>query len=76
MIIQTIQVALSRTDLTVSLDKHSYEDEELEESRTCKNYLQVQTEGKRQINRNLKHYSLMIWSNELMNWVLGAKNDA
>ena len=30
MIIQTIQVALSRTDLTVSLDKHSYEDEELE----------------------------------------------
>lgn len=37
--------------------KNIYEDEELEESRTCKNYLQVQTEGKRQINRNLKHYS-------------------
>ena len=37
--------------------KNIYEDEELEESRTCKNYLQVQTEGNRQINRNLKHYS-------------------
>ena len=30
MIIQTVQVALSRTDLTVSLDKHSYDDDELE----------------------------------------------
>ena len=56
--------------------KNIYEDEELEESRTCKNYLQVKTEGNRQINRNLKHYSLMTWCNALMNWFFGSKNDA
>lgn len=37
--------------------KHIYEDDELDENRTCKNYLQVQTEGNRQIKRNTKHYS-------------------
>lgn len=37
--------------------KHIYEDGELDENRTCKNYLQVQTEGNRQIKRNTKHYS-------------------
>ena len=37
--------------------KNIYTDGELEENRTCKNYLQVQTEGTRQIKRNIKHYS-------------------
>ncbi|MCR5318285.1 MAG: virulence RhuM family protein [Treponema sp.] len=37
--------------------KHIYEDGELDENRTCKEYLQVQTEGKRQIKRHTKHYS-------------------
>lgn len=37
--------------------KNIYADGELEENRTCKNYLQVQTEGTRQIKRNTKHYS-------------------
>ncbi|MBO6132059.1 MAG: virulence RhuM family protein [Treponema sp.] len=37
--------------------KHIYEDGELDENRTCKEYLQVQTEGKRQIRRHTKHYS-------------------
>ncbi len=35
-----------------------YEDGELDEAATCKEYLQVRQEGKRQINRTLKHYSL------------------
>jgi len=37
--------------------KHIYEDGELDENRTCKEYLQVKTEGKRQIKRHTKHYS-------------------
>jgi hypothetical protein len=35
-----------------------YEDGELEESATCKDYLQVQTEGSRQVRRRLKYYNL------------------
>lgn len=35
-----------------------YEDGELEQTATCKDYLQVQTEGSRQVRRSLKHYSL------------------
>lgn len=46
MIIQTIQVALSRTDLTVSLDKHSYEDEELE-------FDEIIDEEKLEISKNI-----------------------
>ncbi len=38
--------------------KAIYEDGELEETATCKDYLQVRTEGSRQISRDLKHYSL------------------
>lgn len=38
--------------------KAIYEDGELDETATCKDYLQVQTEGNREINRTLKHYSL------------------
>jgi len=38
--------------------KAIYEEGELEPMSTCKEYLQVRTEGKRQISRNLKHYRL------------------
>ena len=35
-----------------------YDDGELDEAATCKDYLQVRTEGSRQVQRALKHYSL------------------
>ncbi len=37
--------------------KNIYEDGELDEESTCKEFLQVQTEGTRQIKRNKKHYN-------------------
>jgi len=40
--------------------KAIYADGELNEAATCKEYLQVQTEGGRQINRALKHYNLPV----------------
>lgn len=38
--------------------KNIYADKELEESATAKNFLVVQTEGKRQVRRKLQHYNL------------------
>lgn len=38
--------------------KNIYEEGELEENSTCKNYLQVQTEGNRAVQRNSRHYNL------------------
>lgn len=38
--------------------KNIYRDEELVEEATCKNYLQVQSEGNREVNRNRLHYNL------------------
>ena len=38
--------------------KSIYEESELEEDSTCKNYLQVQTEGSRAVRRNSRHYNL------------------
>jgi hypothetical protein len=35
-----------------------YEDGEASEEATCKNYLQVQIEGEREVRRSLKHYNL------------------
>ena len=40
--------------------KAIYAEGELEEAATCKEYLQVRTEGGRQITRALKHYSLSV----------------
>ena len=37
--------------------KNIYKDGELDEDLTCKEFLQVQTEGTRQIKRNKKHYN-------------------
>ena len=38
--------------------RHIYEDGELEQQATCKNYLQVQLEGMRKIRRSAKFYNL------------------
>ena len=35
-----------------------YHDEELQKEPTCKNFLQVQNEGNRQVKRNIDHYNL------------------
>jgi hypothetical protein len=40
--------------------KAIYEEGELEEPATCKDYLQVRSEGNRQVQRALKHYNLDI----------------
>jgi hypothetical protein len=40
--------------------KAIYAEGELEEAATCKEYLQVRTEGGRQITRALKHYNLPV----------------
>ncbi|MCL2111284.1 MAG: virulence RhuM family protein [Clostridiales bacterium] len=38
--------------------RNIYKEGELEEQATCKNYLQVQTEGSRAVKRSVKYYSL------------------
>lgn len=40
--------------------KNIYEDKELQEDSTCKNYLQVQQEGNRQVQREVKVYNLQM----------------
>ena len=40
--------------------KAIYEEEELDQNATCKSYLQVQQEGRRQVSRNRLHYSLQV----------------
>lgn len=40
--------------------KAIYAEGELIQSSTCKDYLQVQTEGKREINRQIRHYNLSV----------------
>ena len=40
--------------------KNIYGDRELEENSTCKNYLQVQQEGRRQVQREIKVYNLQV----------------
>src|SRR3546814_13981153 len=37
-----------------------YEDGELEEAATCNDYLQVRTEGKREVSRRIAHYNLPV----------------
>ena len=38
--------------------KALYEDEEINETATCKDYLQVRQEGSREVRRSVKHYNL------------------
>ncbi|EHH3658992.1 virulence RhuM family protein [Vibrio parahaemolyticus] len=40
--------------------KAVYSEEELEQNSTCKDYLQVQLEGGREVKRNIRHYSLPV----------------
>ena len=47
----------SPQNITIHL-KNIYEEGELEENSTCKDFLQVQKEGKREIERNQKFYNL------------------
>jgi len=44
-------------NITIHL-KNIYKDKELDEKATCKEFLQVQMEGKREISRQVKHYNL------------------
>lgn len=44
-------------NITIHL-KALYEEREIDELATCKDYLQVQTEGSRQVKRQVKHYNL------------------
>ena len=41
--------------------KKIYSDSELEEDATIRNFLIVQTEGSRQVTRNMKHYNLQMY---------------
>jgi hypothetical protein len=57
------QSAIARLYQTTSQNiimhtRNIYKDGELAESATCKNYLQVQTEGSRRINRSINFYNL------------------
>lgn len=39
---------------------NTYDEGELQEAATCKDYLQVQTEGARQVERSVRHYDLSV----------------
>ncbi len=47
----------SRTNVIEHI-RHIYEEGELEETSTCRNFRQVRTEGKRLVNRELPYYNL------------------
>ncbi|MES5089086.1 virulence RhuM family protein [Gardnerella vaginalis] len=47
----------SRTNITEHI-KHIYEEDELDEVSTCRNFRQVRTEGTRQVTRDIPHYNL------------------
>lgn len=47
----------SRTNIVEHI-RHIYEEEELSESSTCRNFRQVRLEGKRMVERDIPHYNL------------------
>ena len=47
----------SRTNVVEHI-KHIYEEGELEENSTCRNFRQVHIEGNREVTRNIPHYNL------------------
>ena len=55
------QIALlfqsSRTNIVEHI-RHIYEEGELDESSTCRKFRQVQTEGKREVSREIPFYNL------------------
>ncbi len=57
---QTLMAELFETtpqNITLHL-KALYEDGEIDEAATCKDYLQVRREGSREVRRSVKHYNL------------------
>ena len=55
---KTIAELYQTTPQNITLHiKNIYQDRELEESSTCKKYLQVQTEGSREVKREQKFYN-------------------
>ena len=51
--------------------KHIYEEGELDEESTCRNFRQVRQEGNRQVTREVPFYNLDI-SEDLFRWCLNA----
>ena len=49
--------AVTSQNVTMHL-KNIYQEQELAEEATCKDFLQVQTEGGREVKRKRKHYNL------------------
>ncbi len=49
----------SPQNITMHL-KNIFAEQELDESATCKHYLQVQKEGEREVKRNVRHYNLEV----------------
>ena len=47
----------SRTNIVEHI-KHIYEEQELDEISTCRNFRQVRTEGNRQVEREIQFYNL------------------
>ena len=47
----------SRTNIVEHI-KHIYEENELDENSTCRNFRQVRLEGTRQVTRQIPHYNL------------------
>lgn len=47
----------SRTNVVEHI-KHIYEEQELDENSTCRNFRQVRTEGSRQVEREMPFYNL------------------
>jgi len=47
----------SRTNVVEHI-KHIYEEGELDENSTCRNFRQVRIEGSREVARNIPHYNL------------------
>ena len=47
----------SRTNIVEHI-AHIYEEGELEEESTCRNFRQVRIEGKREVSRDIPHYNL------------------
>ena len=55
---QMAELFASSPQAITQLVRAIYDDEELTEATTCKEFLQVRSEGGRQVRRSLKHYNL------------------
>ena len=55
---QLAELFLSSRTNVVEHIQNIYQDKELEESATCRNFRQVRIEGQRRVSRNLPHYNL------------------